>query len=311
MLNITQIPAPRVKLIDEKTGLMSREWFVFFNNIYTIVGANLGVVQIQNGGTGLGDFPTNGQLLIGNAGEYKLNTLGYGSGISVTNGAGSITVSNTGVLSNIASTGISVSEATGNVTITNTKPDQIVSLIGAGTTAITGTYPNFTVTSNDQYVGTVTSVSVVSSNGFAGTVATASTTPAITLSTTITGLLKGNGTAISAATSGADYLVPSAPVTKTADFTVAAGETWIINNKTGSTCTVTLPSASAVAGRQLNFQNYQDQLLVSASSNVVPRAGGTAGTAILDAVAGNWATLISNGTNWVVMQASPYNVLLT
>jgi hypothetical protein len=54
--------------------------------------------------------------------------------------------------------------------------------------------------------GTVTSVSVVSANGFAGTVATGTTTPAITLSTTITGLLKGNGTSISAAVAGTDYL---------------------------------------------------------------------------------------------------------
>ncbi len=53
--------------------------------------------------------------------------------------------------------------------------------------------------------GTVTSVSVVSANGFAGTVATSTTTPAITLSTTVTGLLKGNGTAISAASSSTDY----------------------------------------------------------------------------------------------------------
>lgn len=53
--------------------------------------------------------------------------------------------------------------------------------------------------------GTVTTVSVVSANGLAGTVATPSTTPAITLSTTVTGLLKGNGTAISAATAGTDY----------------------------------------------------------------------------------------------------------
>lgn len=54
--------------------------------------------------------------------------------------------------------------------------------------------------------GTVTSVSVVSANGFAGTVATATTTPAITLTTTITGILKGDGTAVSAATDGTDYL---------------------------------------------------------------------------------------------------------
>jgi hypothetical protein len=57
--------------------------------------------------------------------------------------------------------------------------------------------------------GTVTSVSVVSANGFAGTVATSTTTPAITLTTSITGLLKGNGTAISAATAGTDYASPS------------------------------------------------------------------------------------------------------
>ena len=57
--------------------------------------------------------------------------------------------------------------------------------------------------------GTVTTVSVVTANGFAGTVANAGTTPAITLTTTITGVLKGNGTAISAATAGTDYMAPS------------------------------------------------------------------------------------------------------
>lgn len=56
--------------------------------------------------------------------------------------------------------------------------------------------------------GTVTTVSVVSANGLAGSVANASTTPAITLSTSITGVLKGNGTAISAASAGTDYVAP-------------------------------------------------------------------------------------------------------
>lgn len=49
--------------------------------------------------------------------------------------------------------------------------------------------------------GSVTTVSVATANGFAATVANATTTPAITLTTSITGLLKGNGTAISAASS--------------------------------------------------------------------------------------------------------------
>jgi hypothetical protein len=101
-----------------------------------------------------------------------------------------------------------------------------------------------------------------------------------------------------------------APVTKTANFSVAAGETWLINNKSGSSCTVTLPSASANTGRVLRFQNYQAQTLVSASSNVVPLAGGAAGTAILAAVAGESCTLVSDGTNWIMTQYVPNNVLL-
>ena len=60
-----------------------------------------------------------------------------------------------------AGTGISYNSTTG--VITNSAPDQTVSLTGAGTTSISGTYPNFTITSNDQYVGTVTSVGLTSS----------------------------------------------------------------------------------------------------------------------------------------------------
>ena len=102
----------------------------------------------------------------------------------------------------------------------------------------------------------------------------------------------------------------SAPVTKTADFTVAANETWIINNKSGSTCTVTLPSASLYVGRYLTFKNLQAQTLVSASSNVVLIDGTSAGTAILLAVVGNWATMVSDGTNWIIMQQAANNCLL-
>lgn len=100
------------------------------------------------------------------------------------------------------------------------------------------------------------------------------------------------------------------PVTKTANFSVAAGETWLINNKSGSSCTVTLPTASTNSGRVLYFQNYQAQTLVSASSNVVPLAGGAATTAILEAVAGSNATLVSDGTNWIMTQYDSNNALL-
>jgi hypothetical protein len=94
------------------------------------------------------------------------------------------------------------------------------------------------------------------------------------------------------------------PVTKTGDFSLAGTENWVINNKSGSACTVTLPAASSWTGREVMVCNYQAQTLISASSNVVPLGGGAAGTAILAATVGKWATLVSNGTNWVIMQAN-------
>ena len=92
-----------------------------------------------------------------------------------------------------------------------------------------------------------------------------------------------------------------APVTKTANFDLAADEFNVINNKTGSGCVVTLPAASDWVGRTVNFKNTQAQALDSASSNVVPITGGAAGTAILGATSGAWAVVVSDGTNWVIM----------
>ena len=39
MLNITNIPAPRVPFLDERTGLMAREWYRFFLNLFILTGS--------------------------------------------------------------------------------------------------------------------------------------------------------------------------------------------------------------------------------------------------------------------------------
>lgn len=52
-------------------------------------------VNIANGGTNLSATPTDGQLLIGNGTGYTLSTLTASTGISITNAAGSITLTNT------------------------------------------------------------------------------------------------------------------------------------------------------------------------------------------------------------------------
>ncbi len=71
-------------------------------NITTLTGTNFSAtsltltnaLRVAEGGTGLDSTPTNGQLLIGNGTGFTLATLTAGSGISVTNAAGSITITN-------------------------------------------------------------------------------------------------------------------------------------------------------------------------------------------------------------------------
>lgn len=106
--------------------------------------------------------------------------------------------------------------------------------------------------------GTVTSVSVVSANGFAGSVVNATTTPAITISTTINSpVLAGNGTAISAATttgSGSTVVLATGPTFPT-NITVgaAAGATGDILLKGTTSGTVTLTVADAAGTWQLTL----------------------------------------------------------
>jgi hypothetical protein len=279
--NQTQITPPRVPIIDERTGAMSRQWYRWFYSLYTFTGEGAGILPVTSGGTGLGTIPTNGQLLIGNGTGYTLNTLGAGAGISVTNGLGTITVANTGVLSvSGGTTGLTPATATTGA----------VTLAGRLAIANGGTNATATPTAGGIAYGTGTAY-------------------AFTLAGTSGQMLTSAGAGTPTWTTPVVNTV-SAPVTKTANFTVAVGEAWLINNKSGSTCTVTLPTASAWIGRQLIFKNMQPQTLVSASSNVVPLDSTSAGTAILLDVVGNWATMVSDGTNWVIMQAAANNNLL-
>jgi hypothetical protein len=93
-----------------------------------------------------------------------------------------------------------------------------------------------------------------------------------------------------------------APVTKTANFTLADNENWIIVNKVGS-CTVTLPAASSWTGRELTIKTLNDPV-VSASANVVGLTVVSASTSILGPTPGKWATLVSDGSTWVIMAAN-------
>lgn len=93
-------------------------------------------------------------------------------------------------------------------------------------------------------------------------------------------------------------------VAKTADFSLAQEEDYVVCAGASANVKVTLPAASDWTGRAVTMKNTSGTYTVySAGSDVVPLAGGAAGTAILAATAGKWATLVSNGQYWVIMAA--------
>ena len=94
------------------------------------------------------------------------------------------------------------------------------------------------------------------------------------------------------------------PVTVTNSYTVGNNDYVIISNR-GASNTLTLPTPASNGGRFLKILNIGGAFtVVSASANVVPRAGGTATTAILPATDGAWAELHCDGTNWLIIASS-------
>lgn len=117
-------------------------------------------------------------------------------------------------------TGISITEGAGAITVTNTAPDQVVALTSSGTTTITGTYPNFNIASGDQYTGTVTSVGgtgTVNGLSLSGTVTSSGNLTLggalsdVSLATQVTGTLPiaNGGTGQTTANTAFNALAPS------------------------------------------------------------------------------------------------------
>ncbi len=131
--------------------------------------------------------------------------------------------------------------------------------------------------------GTVTSVSVVTAHGLSGSVATATTTPAITLSTSVNGIAKGDGTSFSTATSGTDY----APGT-------SGNGTGIVKSTTGTGALTT-----AVAGDfpTLNQNTSGNAATVTTNANLTGPITSSGNTTSVAAQTGTGSTF--------VMQASP------
>jgi len=132
-----------------------------------------------------------------------------------------------------------------------------------------GSTPSWTTPAS----GTVTAVSVATANGLAGT-SSGGATPQLTLSTSVTGVVKGNGTALSAATAGTDYVAPGGAL-----GTPSSGT---LTNCTG------LPVSTGVSGLGTNVATF---LATPSSANLAAALTDETGTGA--AVFANTPTLVT------------------
>ena len=85
---------------------------------------------------------------------------------------------------------------------------------------------------------------------------------------------------------------------------------YILNHTGGSTGTLTLPNATTYAGRSLQIRNTTPQVIVSAANNIVSLQSPSTPrqvfglNLILTATDGSWCELVSDGTNWLIVNAS-------
>jgi hypothetical protein len=162
-------------------------------------------------------------------------------------------------------------------------------LTGAGTTSISGTYPSFTITSNDQYVGTVTSVGGTGTvNGItltgavtsSGSLTLGGTLSGVSLSTQVTGTLPiangGTGEtsrqaamdALAGAVTSGQYLRGDG--TDVVMSAIQAGDVPTLNqNTTGSAATLTTARTIQTDLASTSSASF------NGSSNITPGVTGT------------------------------------
>ena len=167
---------------------------------------------------------------------------------------------------------------------------------------------------NANLTGMVTSVgnatTVVTNANLTGGVTSVGNAATVVTNANLTGPITsvGNATTITdAAVTGIKMFK------KVANFTGAytvATDDYILNHTGGSTGTLTLPNATTYAGRSLQIRNTVAQVILSATNNIVSlQSAGTPRQVlglnlILTATDGSWCELVSNGTNWLIVNAS-------
>ena len=269
-----------INLTDEK--------LYFKNAAGTVKLLAANITPVANGGTGVTTSTGTGSVVLSNSPTLVTPALGTPSSGTLTNATGlPLTTGVTGILP-VANGG----------TATATP-----ALVAGANVTITGTWPNQTIAAAAPGSGTVTAVSVVSANGLAGT-SSGGATPALTLSTSITGVLKGNGTAISAATAGTDYVAPggalgtpaSGTLTNTTGLPISTGVSGLGTN----VATFLGTPSSANLASAITDETGTGALVFATSPTLVTPALGTPAS-------GDLTSCTADGTNAVGFRTIPQN----
>ena len=251
MRDITNIPAPRVAFIDDRTGLMSREWYRFFLNLFVLTGSGNSDVTVED----LQKSPSADVVVP--------------------------------VVDVLPATSVVVDNTETQLAVLTAKYDEVsaqlqdlqLSVPPAGSS------------------GSVTKVSVVTANGLAGTVANPTTTPEITLSTTQTGILTGNGTSISNAVIGTGLQYASS----TLSINATTGTEILRGNGSGQFSNITVGTGLQYVSTTLSIKGLTSSLDTILASD---GTGGVKSVTIGTGLSYSGGTLSSTGGTGSVTNVS-------
>jgi hypothetical protein len=279
---------------------------------FVLVAQNLanasGTLAVANGGTGLTTTPTNGQVDIGNGTGFTRATLTAGTGVSITNGAGSISIAaiNNGTVTSVGGTGTvngitltGTVTTSGNLTLGGTLSGVSLS------TQVTGTLP---VANGGTGQTTYTDGQLLIGNTSGGTLAKATLTAGTGVSVTNgagsitianTGVTSVTGTAPVVSSGGSTPAISMPAATTSVDGYLTSTDWNTFNNKTSNTGTVTsvaatVPSFLSVSGSPVTTSGT---LAISYSGTALPVAnGGTGATTLTGLVVGNGTSAFTTTT---------------
>lgn len=234
-------------------------------------------------------------------------SLTVGAGTSTTSIINSNTSGSTGVTLT-AGTGLSISETGNVITMTNASPDQTVSLTGAGITNVTGTYPNFTITSTEvdgsttnelQTLSVSANTTTLSNSGGSMTIAGGGINTVGTAGTTIT----ITGTEVDGSVTNEGVLgVGAGGASSSTIISNTSGATGVTLNAAGI---LTISESTSSNGGSITITGTEVDGSITNEAQTLSVSGTTSGIISLNAISGSGGgtATIASGTGISVAQS--------